>query len=310
VGYSAEGRSKLTILVAHPQSRSVKMTSFECQVCFEMSSERLALPKLTTINGDTLRVGDCNHPVCRSCMAAFVTARVEDQYVFGICCPIEGCKNELYEQDVDKLVVAGALKPGVATLMAKLRKQDYTSRLSDVCADLGPTAGGQSMRVCPRCSVIIQKSEGCDSFGCICGHKFQFHTAPSVKDVKALLSHCQTQHNMSLLGAIDRMVSAYSTKGIPNYTRVLSWAVSKQLSLDSAEVYEQARLRQPAALIQFREGRRSRKNAKLHELLSAQLGVPLAEARAVAEDATAGDKVAWGQIRKARQHQSQASTSE
>lgn len=36
----------------------------------------------------------------------------------------------------------------------------------------------RTTRCCPRCCVIIEKKEGCDSFGCICGHRFNFAEAP------------------------------------------------------------------------------------------------------------------------------------
>merc|ERR1719456_1463672 len=82
------------------ESSSLQAASFTCQICFEEHSLRLTLPQLKTGNGDLLRHGDCGHPVCIQCMAAWVTARVEEQRVFGICCPAAGCRNELFEQDV------------------------------------------------------------------------------------------------------------------------------------------------------------------------------------------------------------------
>merc|ERR1712183_151204 len=118
-----------------------------------------------TVNGDVTRARDCNHPVCRSCMAAFVVGRVEEQRVFGILCPIEGCSNEVQQQDVDELVRTGALATKVGDRFADLRKQEYTSRILELCDD--PTSlavVGREVRLCPRCSVIIQKKSGCNSF--------------------------------------------------------------------------------------------------------------------------------------------------
>jgi len=243
-------------------------------------------------------------------MASYVTVRVEEQRVFGICCPIQGCKNELYEQDVTKLVEAGELKAEVAAQMAKLRKQDYTSRLSEVCADLGSTALNHSMRLCPRCNIIIQKKSGCNSFGCICGHRFQFDAAPSMKDIQSALSYCRTdvasKHNTTMPEATKRIIVAFSTKGIKKYTLVLRKADSAQISLDLAEVHEQARLGQRAAITQLRSARCDLRRARLHELLTTQLGVSLDEAKALAGQARDGNTEAWQKIKKARQLRSRS----
>jgi hypothetical protein len=38
----------------------------------------------------------------------------------------------------------------------------------------------QSTRLCPRCNLVIERSSGCNSFYCICGHHFDFASAPRV----------------------------------------------------------------------------------------------------------------------------------
>lgn len=249
--------------------------------------------------------------MCQTCIASYVTARVEENRVFGIFCPFEGCKNELYEQDIQRLVQASALKSEVSIQLAKLRKQDYTSRLSEACESLG-SMGEQSqlrsMRLCPRCSVIIQKSSGCNSFGCICGHKFRYDEAPSMEDINAMLSNCVKEvtrkHNMSASDAVRRVVAACGIKGIRKYARVLKHAEQREISLDAAEVHEQALLGQAAALSQLEEARRSRHDAKVSDLLVAKLSLSPDEANEVVQKAKAGDQVAWGMIRRARQARS------
>lgn len=164
--------------------QSVKATEFTCEVCFELCTDRLPLAELKTGNGDVLREADCGHGICRTCMTSYVVARVEDQHVFGLRCPHEGCRNELFEQDISKL----PLPPTVCQQFAKLRSQDYTARAKDLKAtllesiDAAKTARElcKIAKLCPRCSVVVQKSEGCNSFFCICGHHFQYDKAPSV----------------------------------------------------------------------------------------------------------------------------------
>merc|ERR1719433_1573192 len=36
----------------------------------------------------------------------------------------------------------------------------------------------ETTRLCPRCSITIEKSEGCNTFYCICGHHFNYGNAP------------------------------------------------------------------------------------------------------------------------------------
>lgn len=290
------------------------MNDFQCQVCFETCKNRLALPKLATINGDVIRGDDCGHPVCQECMASFVTARVESLQVFGIFCPIEGCKNELHEQDVAKLVEGGALKPEVADQLAKLRKQDYTSRLADISDDLSLIKGIKSMRLCPRCHVIIERKSGCNSFGCVCGHRFRFDSAPSLKDIESSLSAFRkdiaVHHNMSQADASRKILTACCTKGIKRYDRVLKLAKSRQVSLEMAELHEQALLGQQAALEQLEAARRSRKTEKLYDLLMSHLHLSLDDSRTVVQKATAGDEASRQKVRQAKQMRSVKQSSE
>jgi hypothetical protein len=242
-------------------------------------------------------------------MASFVTARVQDQLVFGIRCPIDGCKNELYEQDIQKLVQASVLSPDVADQMAKLRKQDYTLRLEQFCDDLGSISKLKSMRLCPRCCVIIQKSSGCDSFGCICGHRFRFNEALSLDHIEALASSCLaanvSKHFTSVQEATRHVVKACVTKGIKKYPRVLKFAEQRKLPLEIAEVHEQALLGQQTAIDHLKDIRRSRRDDKLQNLLVMQLHVSLDEAAVIVKEAKAGDEVAWQKIREARCRRSQ-----
>jgi hypothetical protein len=166
--------------------------AFTCQVCFEETDKRFALPELKTGNGDVLRKQDCQHPICQECLAHFVTARVEEQLVFHVRCPFEGCTNEIFEQDVKRLADAtpASLSASIATRFAELRARDFTSH----AASLRETWTSlikeddydliqklwQSTRLCPRCSLVIERSQGCNSFYCVCGHHFDYASAPRV----------------------------------------------------------------------------------------------------------------------------------
>jgi len=163
--------------------------AFQCQVCFEHKHERLPLPKLATGNGDVLRAADCDHPICQTCMATWVTTRVQEQLVFNVRCPFVGCTNGLFEQDVGRLVLAGELPLPISESFAGIRTRDYSARAQalpqELLAKLEENKDfdvihklWETMRLCPRCSLAIERSAGCNSFFCICGHHFDFATAP------------------------------------------------------------------------------------------------------------------------------------
>lgn len=290
------------------------MAAFQCVVCFEECRERLELPKLTTLNGDVMRAADCNHPVCKRCMASFVTARVEENLVFSIRCPFVDCKNELYEQDMDKLALSGHLSKEIQKRLADLRKQDYTARVSDLMSETYTHTADDyklmkklwaSTRRCPRCNVLMEKSEGCNSFGCICGHRFNFAQAPrgcgdGVDDFEAVIS-LAADFDMGMQEAIRRVADGRK-KGIVRYARVLSHSSQKNMSLDLAEVHVQAMLGQPSACAQLREASKARRHQRKMQVLSGQMCISMEDAEQLLQLAASGDKTAWEKIRFAREH--------
>jgi len=144
----------------------------------------MELPYVATGNGDVLRQNDCNHPICRDCMATYITVRVNEQRVFSIRCPFDGCRNEIYEQDLRHLKECGKLGNDVLERFAELRARDFTGRATSF-DDMVPTSQEdvdfllrmREMRLCPRCKLIMQRSEGCNSFYCICGQHFNYALA-------------------------------------------------------------------------------------------------------------------------------------
>jgi len=193
------------------------MTTFECEVCFETCTTRLELSTLKTGNGDILRAADCGHSICIECMARHVTVRVEEHKVFGISCPHPGCKNLVYELDLKRLVEHNAVPPEVKDKFAELRARDYSERLQEFSQTAQTEIDDlcllqmlrRTARLCPRCHVIIERSAGCNSFYCICGHHFDYASAPRV------------------IG-----------DGIKNYDKVIKMAQEFGMKLNTAESYQ------------------------------------------------------------------------
>eukprot|EP00416_Gambierdiscus_australes_P026883 CAMPEP_0171057714 /NCGR_PEP_ID=MMETSP0766_2-20121228/2001_1 /TAXON_ID=439317 /ORGANISM="Gambierdiscus australes, Strain CAWD 149" /LENGTH=320 /DNA_ID=CAMNT_0011512893 /DNA_START=48 /DNA_END=1006 /DNA_ORIENTATION=+ len=239
--------------------------AFVCEICFEEQSERLELPELRTGNGDVLRAGDCNHPICRECLSKYVAVRVEEQRVFNLRCPHEGCKAELFEQDLQRLVQAGLLDKAHPERFTEMRARDFTARAKGF-VEVAPNSKDDSdfetvrclwetTRLCPRCSLAIERSAGCNSFFCVCGHHFNYSQAP-------------------------RAVG----NGIKHYDRVISLARNQSLALSEAEKFGND-------LGMFYKASKIR----------AQSGLPLQDAYELVKKAMAGDEEARVKIRQFRQ---------
>lgn len=272
------------------------MQAFVCEVCFEEKTDRLELPPLKTGNGDVLRNADCNHGICRQCMASFVVARVEEQYVFHVRCPHPGCKNELYEQDLNRLVKVDALEASVAARFAELRARDFTARAktftealpqSNVDYGLVRTLW-ETTRICPRCSLVIEKSQGCNSFYCICGNHFNYDSAPRVvgsgiKKYNKVICFAEG-HNLPLSVA-EKYAGRFSL-----YAKSSNVACQMNISLEAAmELQMRASSGDAAARARIRAARRvpvttvctEEAHADLHSVMHNSTLATLVEATAV-----------------------------
>jgi len=261
------------------------MVEFVCEICFDPKSTRLQLPKLQTGNGDDLRTRDCGHPFCQDCMATYVSSRVDEQFVFHLRCPYDGCTTELYEQDVRRLEKLGVLKSEVADRFAELRARDYSERakvLTEQMMCLIETNHDyrlarrlcRTTRLCPRCSVAMEKASGCDSFHCICGHAFNFTSAPNVLG----------------LG-----------KGIADFSKVISFAKNQQMPLSIAELHHRSHCGDREAKAKIEEKRNTRRMRSNATKLAQQMPwLSLLEVEELQQQALAGDEAARLRIQEAR----------
>eukprot|EP00928_Gymnodinium_smaydae_P099746 TRINITY_DN9601_c0_g2_i1.p1 TRINITY_DN9601_c0_g2~~TRINITY_DN9601_c0_g2_i1.p1 ORF type:complete len:315 (+),score=29.97 TRINITY_DN9601_c0_g2_i1:56-1000(+) len=247
------------------------MAKFLCEVCFEMQTQRLVLPRSQTGNSDVVRAGDCNHPVCQSCMVEYLQVRVGEQRVFKIRCPHEGCKNEILEEDVRRLAQEKHVSSELYEKFVDLRRRDYTQRareLTESCAleDIDSVAElYDSTRLCPRCSLIIQKSAGCNSFYCTCGHHFNYASAPrlignGVKNFSFVIRLAR-KYGLTICEAIKYGGDARK------YDKVSRLASMASLSMEDAfELDTRARNGDSAAQGKIRELRRCRADDQASEL--------------------------------------------
>jgi hypothetical protein len=158
-------------------------------------------------------------------------------------------------------------------------------------------------RRCPRCNVIIEKSEGCNSFGCTCGHRFNFAKAPrgcgdGIEDFDSVTA-LAGDFEMPLQAAMERVRKA-NQSGIAKYKSVLMHANRRAMPLDLAEVHVKASLGQIPALEQLRDARAARRLDKKAQVLAAALGVSFEKATQLLHDAFNGDEDARSTIHSAR----------
>jgi len=124
------------------------------------------------------------------------------------------------------------------------------------------------VRLCPRCRVVIEKSQGCDSFGCICGHRFNFASAPLVFDLRFL------------------------QKSLAEMRRGISW--------ETAELRVKSRFRDVEAQQRLRDAAKARKLERKVSQVMAAMSWGLLEVQDLFRRAAAEDQAAWLVIQRAR----------
>lgn len=162
-----------------------------------------------------------------------------------------------------------------------------------------------STRLCPRCNVIIERSQGCDSFGCICGHTFHYSSAPRVTGFglqnfdKVVDRAVQLQLPLNAVVQHARVCSQICLL-IKKYDQIKSLVTSTGLSFASAELALRARNGDQAAIKQLRQDREARKRHRKIEQIVVRLQLNVTEAEALLDRAHAGDEAAWALVRQAR----------
>merc|ERR1740123_797918 len=182
-------------------------------------------------------------------MASHVASRVEEQRVFGLHCPHEGCKNELFEKDLQGLPLAD----GVLEQFSKLRAQDYKQRAAElmhiVAEDVDARELYRVARLCPRCSVVLQKSGGCNSFYCICGHHVQYDKAP-------LICPPHFKKALSMAARLDMTLAEAETRVLQGFFKSSRVAGQMGLSLEDArDLQKRAQAGDEEARAQIRAAR-------------------------------------------------------
>ena len=140
-----------------------------CTICFDDSDNAAALHRCAPQSFESWSSRPCTHRFCMDCMKSYIGSKLDDQ-VWNVKCPAVDCRYFLNQFDVERFAGSAELQR-----YQKLRNTDFSSRLVEVL-------GGQddefakwaktNTQACPRCHLMCEKSEGCNSMVCRCGTNF------------------------------------------------------------------------------------------------------------------------------------------
>ena len=114
------------------------------------------------------------HPFCVSCMGTYVTFKIEEG-AGDICCPDPGCQVRFGETLIKKLACRGSVTSSTLRRFREIQSNDRAERLKYVLSGEDPALTAWAMcntQACPRCFLIVQRSDGCDHITCRCGAHF------------------------------------------------------------------------------------------------------------------------------------------
>lgn len=141
----------------------------KCSIC---DCAATLQPVCVQSGGEHYKKIQCDCTYCGECLQQWITATIESGST-SIRCPTEGCKFVLYGDDVQRLGTAEA-----HSLFNTLKNRDGTERLAEIARDPSMKDWlAANTRVCPSCSVIVERSAGCNAMRCSCGAGFSWNTA-------------------------------------------------------------------------------------------------------------------------------------
>ncbi|NBO39732.1 hypothetical protein EBU99_14275 [bacterium] len=204
-----------------------------CLICLEPAVGRWTPPQIKTENGDFIRPShSCTHIVCETCMEAYVSAKIIDMRVNDLRCPAPDCKTKLYDCDINYLL--GDTMPEILSAYRSLKKTTHRERMTELVKsyslqELCELAQAR-VKVCPCCCMLLQRSAGCDSFFCVCGHQFTYSDAPDLVPARRL-------RLMNIFKHTHQYLHADSLQGVRRALRV-----QHLLGIDEREAAQLAEL--------------------------------------------------------------------
>lgn len=139
----------------------------ECPICCETFTDSDGIRLNTECIGNTWIRTPCEHWFCVDCYTQYIEVQIADGR-WRLTCPQAECKVQLFEADLVRML--GNLS-SVYKRWFQLSTTDYSKRLNNL-DEMMATWLLQNGQTCPSCSVMLQRSDGCNYMRCICGIDF------------------------------------------------------------------------------------------------------------------------------------------
>lgn len=147
---------------------------FQCPICFDgldpFSHDQNEIWQASPKKTENWQKQPCEHAFCKSCVRSWCETKISEMQ-HNIRCPAEGCSYTLWAGDVRALVDSNVFQQ-----YEKQRNANHVGHLEETLKD--DAEGGlhawlrKNARPCPKCKVIVSRSEGCDDMQCVCGCSF------------------------------------------------------------------------------------------------------------------------------------------
>ena len=153
-------------------ARQLLAASTTCTICMDTIGPGNASVQLASSSNHSWEKSGCSCMFCRGCMSTYVEGKIKEHRVHHIPCPTPTCKAQLFEADVKN-----ATSKAVFERFQELRQVDHKARIKEFAGSELATFFKTRACPCPRCSLIIEKNEGCETMVCVCGHSFDWNQA-------------------------------------------------------------------------------------------------------------------------------------
>lgn len=148
-----------------------------CGICNRKVSKKLPFyPVGHDLNYDN-RKNVCSHFYCLDCLKQWISAQIEEG-AHRPNCPHTDCLYKMYVDDVLRL------DEDLGKALYKNTQMDYKKRANNLRKEGGVELEkyvNQNTRKCPNCSLLIERSFGCNSMSCRCGTRFCYTCGESLE---------------------------------------------------------------------------------------------------------------------------------
>lgn len=150
----------------------------KCGICLGPVIDTVACCQQT--GGEHYKKVSCTHEYCKACLVPWIECNLEESCA-QIGCPHTECAFNFNGEDVRRIAGDGAY-----VKFLDITTRNYQARLTDASRGMDKKTTewlNLNTRVCPSCSVVIERSSGCNSMKCFtCGNRFNWSEAKTVKD--------------------------------------------------------------------------------------------------------------------------------